>query len=427
MRRVRLPQHLTFTNLIYFSRTFPQIMHANLPEPESAALEHSARLAELLHARIAAAGGWISFADYMRSALYEPGLGYYSAGAAKFGAAGDFVTAPEISPLFSQCLARQCAELLESCSGSTILELGGGTGRMAADMLDELARLDAVPEHYLILEPGAELRDRQARTIQSLPTALRSRVSWLDALPEKAFAGIIVGNEVVDALPVQRFLIDGDEISEVGVASAGAEFTDRLQPAGGNLTDFVEQLDLQGARAYSSEYNPDLKAWVASLAEVLEAGAVLFLDYGYVRREYYMPERSAGTLRCYYRHRAHDNPYLWPGLQDITAWVDFTGLAHAAESAGLNVAGYTTQAQFLLAGGLEELVAGAADSADTGDYVNPVDYRAQAEMAAGLRTLMLPGEMGDAVKAILMTRGKVRPPSGFAGRDLRTTLMEEVF
>jgi len=394
-------------------------MHADLPEPDAAALEHSERLVALLHERIATAGGWISFADYMGAALYEPGLGYYSAGAAKFGAAGDFVTAPEISPLFSHCLARQCAEVLASCSGNTVLELGAGTGRMAADMMEEFARLGDVPERYSILETSADLRSRQAQTLQRLPAELRARVNWLESLPEKAINGVIVGNEVADALPVQRFLINRDEVCELGVASDGSVFTDMPRPAGEELTRFATQLKLDGVEGYCSEYNPGLTGWVAALGNALEKGALLLLDYGYVRHEYYLPERNTGTLRCYYRHRAHESPYLWPGLQDITAWVDFTALAQAAEGAGLTVSGYTTQAQFLLAGGLEAVVARAASEH------NLADTRAQAEMAAGLRTLMLPGEMGDAVKAMIMTRGKVHAPSGFAGRDFRTALTDE--
>ncbi len=396
-------------------------MHVDLPEPDATALEHSERLAAVLHGRIAAAGGWISFADFMRAALYEPGLGYYSAGAAKFGEAGDFVTAPEISPLFSRCLARQCAELLESGSGNTVLELGAGTGRMAADMLEEFAHLGAVPERYLILETSADLRHRQAQTLQRLPAALRERVQWLDSLPETAIKGVIVGNEVVDALPVQRFLINGAQVDELGVTSNGSEFSDRPQAAAVELVQFTRQLQLNDADGYCSEYNPNLTGWVASLSDALEEGAILLLDYGYVRREYYLPERNTGTLRCYYRHRAHENPYLWPGLQDITAWVDFTALAKAAEAAGMKVAGYTTQAQFLLAGGLEDLVARTvSEDGFTGT-------QEQAEMAAGLRTLMLPGEMGDAVKVMLMTRAKVHAPSGFAGRDLRAALTDEPF
>ncbi len=384
----------------------------DLPEPDAAAREHSARLSALLRERIAAAGGWISFADYMQAALYEPGLGYYSAGATKFGAGGDFVTAPEISPLFSACLAGQIAEVLQALGGGTVLEPGAGTGIMAADMLAELDRLGSLPERYLILERGADLRQRQAETLQTLPEHLRERVVWLDELPAERFRGVVVANEVLDALAVRRFCLDNNGVSEIGVMTDGEGFTDAARPADEALAAAVTALGIVAGAGYRSEISPDLADWVAALGNCLEAGAMLLLDYGFSRREYYLPERNEGTLRCYYRHRAHDDPYLWPGLQDITAWVDFTAVAAAATAAGLGVAGYTTQAQFLLAAGIDTRVAATAVA----------DTRSQAQLAHGLRRLLLPGEMGDAVKVVALTRGTVTVPPAFAGRDMRWSL-----
>lgn len=385
-------------------------MHTELPQPPEAALAHSARLVELLQARIADNRGWISFRDYMQATLYEPGLGYYSAGATKFGAAGDFVTAPEISPLFSRCLAGQCAEVLRQLEGGVILELGAGSGRMAADLLMALDA-DILPDHYLILEPSADLRERQAATLARLPDELRSRVAWLDALPVEPLRGVIVANEVVDALAVQRFVVAGDGIDELGVASDGRALVMRSQPASATLAETARALCPQVADGYTSEFCAALAPWLASLAALLDTGAMLLFDYGYNRREYYMPERSTGTLRCYYRHRAHDDALLWPGLQDITAWVDFTAVADAAVAAGLDVAGYTTQAQFLLAGGIDVLA----------EQAFAADSQRQVELAHGLRRLMLPGEMGDTIKVMALTRN-ASAPSAFTGRDMRGSL-----
>jgi len=386
-------------------------MHTELPQPSADALEHSDRLARLLHERIAAHSGWISFRDYMQAALYEPGLGYYSAGAVKFGEAGDFVTAPEISPLFSRCLARQCDEVLAELGGGDVLELGGGSGRMAADMLLEFARMGALPDRYLILEPSADLRDRQGQLLQALPPELHTRVSWLDALPDEPLRGVIVGNEVVDALSVQRFVIDDAAINELGVVSDGERFDLAGRPADASLAAAVRKLGLDVDAGYTSEICASLSPWVAALSTSLAAGAIMLLDYGYSRQEYYLPERRSGTLRCYYRHRAHENALLWPGLQDITAWVDFTALTAAAEQADLQVAGYTTQAHFLVAAGIEQLV----------EELIASDTQLQVAAARGLRQLMLPGEMGDTVKVMAMTRG-VAAPGGFAGRDMRAAL-----
>ena len=386
-------------------------MHTELPEPSSAALEHSERLVALLCERVADAGGWLGFRDYMRAALYEPGLGYYSAGATKFGEAGDFVTAPEISPLSSRCLAGQIVEVLTQLGGGDVLELGAGSGRMAAGMLGEFAALGVVPDRYLILEPSADLRGRQQQTLAALPEELCDRVQWIDALPHEPLRGVIVGNEVVDALPVQRFVLEDGVLGELGIRSDGVTLEWAVQPADAALQARVAELDLAVTGNYMSELCADIAPWVAALSDSLGAGVILLLDYGYSRAEYYLAERCEGTLRCYYRHRAHDDALLWPGLQDITAWVDFTALAEAAGQASLEVAGFTTQAQFLLAAGIDAQVEAAL--AD--------DPQAQVTAARGLRQLMLPGEMGDTVKVMALTRD-APVLSGFSGRDMRGSL-----
>jgi SAM-dependent MidA family methyltransferase len=379
---------------------------AELPPPTADALAHSARLAERIRAAIDEAGGAIPFGRYMELALYAPGLGYYSAGARKFGAAGDFVTAPEISSLFSRCLARQCAEVLEECGGS-ILELGAGSGVMAADILLELQALEKLPEEYLILEVSAELKERQRQTLAAKATALASRARWLDALPEK-FTGVMLGNEVLDALPVARFLKRPGGFDEYCVRIEGEGFGWSTRPAGEQLAAVLQAFEATLPQAlaagYISEICLGVMPLVSSLAACLRHGALLLLDYGYPRNAYYHPERSMGTLMCHYRQRAHDDPFLYPGLQDITTHVDFTAVAEAGTSSGMELAGYTTQAHLLMALG----VAGLAGT----------DMRA----AQQVKLLTLPEEMGERFKAIGFSRGLDRELRGFALRDLSRQL-----
>ena len=390
--------------------------HDRLPAPDPAAAAHSARLLERICVEITAAGDALSFARFMDLALYAPGLGYYRAGARKFGPDGDFVTAPELSPLFSRCLARQCRQILEALGGGTLLELGAGTGVMAADLLREMCALDTLPERYAILELSGELRQRQHQTLAERTPELLDRVVWLDALPDPGLRGVVLGNEVLDALPVERFRVteagprrlavswsetgldwvEGDEDPEVTAAVAGIE-----QALGWPLPS-----------GYVSEYIPHLEAWLRTIAGTLAVGALLFVDYGYPRRDYYHPERAAGTLLCHYRHRVHDDPLILPGLQDITASVDFTAVADAALAAGLEVAGYTAQNYFLFGCGLMELLA-EADPADTLRYL---------EQTRQVKLLTLPGEMGERFQAIALTRDLDLPLRGFTMRDERGRL-----
>lgn len=379
---------------------------AELPLPAPAALAHSARLKEHISAELTAAGGVIGFDRYMQLALYAPGLGYYSAGARKFGAAGDFVTAPEISPLFARCLAVQCTEVLEALDGGDILELGAGSGRMAADLLHELVRLGAPPRNYLILEVSAELRARQQRTLAEQAPALFEKVTWLERLPE-SFSGVILGNEVLDALPVSRFRRAHQGFEELAVALEAGGFAWRLRPAPVQLQTALEVLEallpVPLAEDYCSEICLRLPAFINSLSDALVRGALLFTDYGYARAAYYHPQRRMGTLMCHYRQRAHDDPFLYPGLQDITAHVDFTAVAEAATAAGLQLAGYTTQAHFLLALGIVERI---------------TDLKTGGEV----KLLTLPEEMGEHFKAMAFIKELDIPFKGFSLHDLSRTL-----
>jgi SAM-dependent MidA family methyltransferase len=381
--------------------------------PEEAA--HSERLLARIIEEIEAAGGWISFERFMELALYAPGLGYYSAGATKLGAAGDFVTAPEISPLFSRCLANQCMEVLGRLGGGEILEFGAGSGIMAADLLTELAARGECPERYLILEVSAELRTRQQATLAAKVPALLSRVQWLDALPD-SMTGVILGNEVLDALPVQRFHVRGGEVNSVGVTWQLGKLDWSEVRADDALTVAVRQIETDIGHAlpdgYRSEINLRLKPWVAGLAKTLTRGAAFLIDYGLPRREYYRTERSMGTLLCHYRHRFHDDPLINLGLQDIGAWVDFTAVASAGIDAALKIGGFATQAHFLIGNGIERLLADLASR----------ELTARVQVARQAMVLTLPGEMGERFKVLALTRDYDAPLAGFSVRDMAASL-----
>lgn len=377
-----------------------------LPSPEPQALAHSEQLAVRIREEIQAAGGSISFARYMSLALYAPGLGYYSAGSQKFGAAGDFMTAPEISALFARTLARQIAEVLTALGGGELLELGPGSGAMAADLLVELERLGALPTTYRLLEPSPDLQQRQRRSLEARVPHLMGRVEWLQALPDPPIEGVIVANEVLDALPVHCFCLSGQELRERAVGWDGSRFCWVERAPTASLAAAVAGLGLERqGQVYCSELNLGMRPWIRSLASSLSRGLILLVDYGYPRAEYYLPERLSGTLMCHYRHRAHGDPFVYPGLQDITAFVDFTAIAEAAVDAGLQVAGFVDQASFLINCGLIELM----ESAGT-------DFERLA-LAQQAKTLTLPSEMGERFKVMGLGRGLGFAPRGFSRAD----------
>jgi SAM-dependent MidA family methyltransferase len=382
----------------------------DLPAPEGAAAVHSARVTEALRAAIEGAGGAIPFSEFMRLALYAPDLGYYRAGAEKFGPAGDFVTAPEMSPLFGAVVGRQAAESLEDAGGDTVLELGAGTGSLALAVLRSLRTANRLPERYLILEISGELAARQRETLAAEP-ALAERVEWIRRLPADPVAGVILANEVADALPVERFRRRRSDVVRLGVRADGNRFAWTELPPTRPLLAEVERLAgmYDWPPVYESELCPELAPWISALAASLRRGAMLFFDYGFPEREYYHPERTAGTLACHYRHRVHDDPFLWPGLTDISAWVNFSALARAGRAAGFETGGYATQAHFLLGGGIGDALAQSSNDLER--------YR----LAGEIQRLTLPDEMGESFKAIALVRG-CRAPSAFAFRDLSARL-----
>lgn len=386
------------------------------PVPDTKAAEHSQRLHFRICQEINSQGGSISFARFMELALYEPGLGYYTAGARKFGKEGDFTTAPEITSVYSRCIARQCEQILNELGSGSILELGPGTGIMACDILKELEQHDSLPDQYLMLDTSADLRARQQQSIRQYVPHLEERIRWLDTLPAMGINGVIIANEVLDAIPVNRIYVNEDSVDELSVGVDRDQFTWVHNMIEEELHTEVEEIfKFLGNRlqtGYVSEINIRIKPWLNSLAEILERGVMLFIDYGYPRREYYHPQRNDGTLVCHYRHRMHSNPFLYPGLQDITASVDFTQIAEIASDAGLHVSGYTTQAHFLMGCGLDKLL----------DGKDLMDSTENIELARQVKMLTVPGEMGERYKAIALTKNMNILLTGFQFIDHRTKL-----
>lgn len=390
-----------------------------LPEPGPDARRHSEALVALIQSQIRQAGGAIPFSRYMELALYAPGLGYYSAGARKFGAEGDFVTSPELGPTFAECIAQAVAPALRQLgAGAVFFELGGGTGAFAEAALRHFAALDVLPGQYWLLEPSADLRERQrARLRAALPADVFSRCLWLDMPPQEKWRGVLFANEVLDALPTPRFVIHEGEVYEEHVVLApDGGFLRVDQPADALLRAAVRHVerDIEAPfpEGYRSELLPQLPYWIQAVGGLIEDGAMLFVDYGYPRREYYLPERNDGTLVCHYRHHAHGDPFFLPGLQDLTAFVDFTALAEAGVNAGFDFAGYCAQASYLINNGLAQRLA-------TIDAVNDdvERYRRHQEV----KKLTLPGEMGERFQVMGFQRG-VDLGAGFAMGDLRRRL-----
>jgi SAM-dependent MidA family methyltransferase len=385
----------------------------DLPPPEAGAQAHSERVRELVAARIAAGSGFLSFADYMDAVLYAPGLGYYSAGAQKFGAAGDFVTAPELGRVFARCLARLARTALRQLGGGVILEVGGGSGALAAELL--LALRDSPPERYLLLDVSGDLRERQRQAIAARVPELLPRVAWLDALPAATWQGVLLANEVLDALPVERFRIDAHQPAQLGVQVVDGRLGWAARPAPASLAAALRNIESRLgeplAEGYTSEIGLRHAQWLRALLASLGRGLALCIDYGGTRREIYHPGRREGTLVCHYRHRQHQDPFFLPGLQDLTAWVDFSAAANAAADCGFEVSAYATQAHVLLASGiLDDLHAGA-------DRADPDRLREIQEV----QRLLLPGEMGERFKVLALARG-FTPGFPLTVRDLRERL-----
>ena len=392
-----------------------QELPPSLPAPDEDSAAHSERAAAYIREHIAAAGGSISFAEFMHHALYAPGLGYYTAGTTKFGEEGDYVTAPEVSAVFGRVLARQCAEVLTQVDSGSILEYGAGSGKLAVDMLEHLAELDALPSAYLILEVSPDLRERQQALIAERLPDLGNLVSWVDSVPDR-HRGVLVANEVLDSMPVERFVRRDAGVMQLCVVAEGGSFGFIEVPAPPILSQAVAAIErylgTQLPDGYRSEVCLAIPPWIGGMASALRKGIAFLLDYGVSRREYYAPDRADGWLRCHFRHHAHDDPLILAGIQDLTAWVDFTSVAKAAVAHGLDVVGYSPQAQFLIAGGLESEMGDLAD----------LPAQDQAELSQQVKTLTLPGEMGERFKCIALRKGAIATPTAFSLVDRTHTL-----
>jgi len=376
---------------------------------------HGLKVAECIRGQALACGGWMSFERFMELALYAPGLGYYMAGASKLGQGGDFITAPEVSRLFGGCVARQCAQVLGALGSGGILEVGAGSGRLAADVLRRLASLDRLPEHYWILEVSPDLRERQQDLLRREIPALVDRVGWLDAPPE-AFQGVLLANEVLDALPVSCFRWKEGVVMERGVEPVGSGFRWAERPASPAMQVRCQELFEAAGRSwpegYQSEYCPRLPALTAELTRSLRRGLALWIDYGLPRSQYYLAERVEGTLVAHFRQRMILDVLCCPGLMDLTAWVDFTALAEAGVAAGFEIAGFSTQGHFLAGCGLDAEMQALAGG----------DARRHARLAGEAKQLMLPGEMGERFKVMGWEKGVEGPWMGFGIRDLTYSL-----
>ena len=383
-----------------------------LPAPSPDALDFSDALKRRIADEIGVAGGWIGFDRFMELALYAPGMGYYSGGAHKFGAAGDFVTAPEMSSAFSQTLATQAVQIM-ALSSPRIIEVGAGSGRLAADLLLELERRNALPERYGILDLSGELRERQRATIVQRAPQLLDRVVWLDRLPER-FDGLVLANELLDAMPVHLVRWEDAATFERGISLSDGEFAWTDRPATGRVLERAQGIagEFPLPPGYLSEICLAAADWTASWGTILGKGALLLIDYGFPRHEYYHPQRDTGTLMCHYRHHAHGEPFLLPGLQDITAHVDFTAIVEAGFNAGLELLGYTTQAAFLINCGLTEVLA----------RIPAEDVLRYLPLAQAAQKLISPAEMGDLFKVIALGKGIEDTLLGFAQGDRSETL-----
>ena len=390
----------------------------DLPAATGEALTHHQTLVNHIRQQIVDAGGAITFEKFMALALYAPGLGYYVAGAHKLGEAGDFITAPQLSPLFSRSLAQQIGEALASLGQGDLLEAGGGSGVMARDILLALEAQQCLPRHYYILEVSPDLRQRQQQTLEQGAPHLLDRVTWLDNLPEPGFSGVVIGNEVLDAMPVH--LIDKTEQGwrERYVGWDGEAFIWRQGPLScPQLEEQIRHLESELGtnhfiNGYTTEINLAASGWIHSIGAMMERGVALLIDYGFPQHEYYHPERTVGTLMCHYRHRAHDDPLILAGLQDITAHVDFTAIAQAGVDSGMAVLGYTSQAYFLLANGLTELA-----------HIDPEgEIRQHLDTTQQIKKLTLPSEMGELFKVIALGKNYTGTMQGFALHDRRDRL-----
>lgn len=392
---------------------FLDVINPGWAEPEASACRHSVAVTRHIRDRIKDAGGVLPFDEYMEAVLYAPGLGYYAAGNRKFGPGGDFVTAPELGPLFGQCLAREAGPVLASLNQACVLEFGAGSGALAVSLIEALSALDQLPKRYCILEISPDLRERQRKRLEPIANQHGLDIEWLERMPEEPLQGVILANEVVDAFPVTRFRVVNGKPVRAGVCIDGDGFTwEWIDDLGDDQSTVDIVREHQLTDGYISEICPRATAWMGALASALQQGVVLVIDYGFPAAEYYLPERSAGTLRCHYQHQAHNSPLIYPGIQDVTSHVNFSALADAGRESGLEVLGYTSQEAYLLGLGLLELAAPQPND----------DEKQILKTAAEVKELILPSQMGEAFKVMAFGKQIDKPLQGFKLRDRSASL-----
>ena len=390
-----------------------QTINPDWTQPDALASRHSAAVARHLRGQIEDAGGVLPFDQYMDMVLYAPGLGYYATGTRKFGQGGDFVTAPEIGPLFGRSLAREVGLVLETIDDACLLEFGAGSGALAQSLIEALSADGRLPSRYCILEISPDLRERQRQRLEPLAEHHGLKIEWLEQLPDEPLQGVILANEVVDAFAVTRFCVIQGRPWRAGISIDGDgfawEWIDDLDPYSG-AAKIVQQYEL--VEGYISEVCPRAQAWIHALGVSLQRGLALVIDYGFPAREYYLPERSQGTLRCHYQHRAHNDPLILPGIQDVTCHVNFSALAEAGRTAGFDVLGYTSQESYLLALGLLDLATPQPDD----------DEKLMLARAAEVKQLILPSQMGEAFKVMALGKNIEQALAGFKLRDRSSSL-----
>jgi SAM-dependent MidA family methyltransferase len=390
-----------------------QVIEPKLGKPDASASRHSAAVASYVRERIDKAGGVLPFDEYLEAVLYAPGLGYYAAGSRKFGPGGDFVTAPELGPLFGQCLAREAGPVLASVEEACVLEFGAGSGALAVSLIEALSALDQLPKRYCILEISPDLRERQRKRLEPVANQLGLKIEWLERMPEEPLQGVILANEVVDAFPFTRFRVVNGKPLRAGVCIDGDGLAwEWIDDLGDDESTMNIVRDYQLTDGYISEICPRANAWMGALASALQQGIVLVIDYGFPAAEYYLPERSEGTLRCHYQHQAHNNPLIYPGIQDVTSHVNFSALADAGRESGLEVLGYTSQEAYLLGLGLLEFAAPQPND----------DEKQILKTAAEVKELILPSQMGEAFKVMAFGKQIDKPLQGFKLRDRSASL-----
>jgi len=372
-----------------------------MPQLKSDLEQHSLALVQTIREKIEKESS-ISFAQYMQMALYQPGLGYYSSGSQKFGKAGDFVTAPELGDLFARCMAQQFQQVVSQIEDPVILELGAGTGQFCFDCLLALEKLNSLPKKYYILEVSADLQQRQKEKIKSLPMQLSSLVEWIEKPLEKDFKGVVFANEVIDALAVEVFNFQDNQYQQLRI-NWNDGFKKSWQPFESSLEAEIISKELNLSDGYTSEFVPYLSQWLDTISSKLVEGVVLFVDYGYERSAYYHPQRSQGTLVCFAQHQANFNYFENVGLQDITAFVDFTAVVEAGDNCGLTIDGYTTQAHFLMSLNIQDKL---------GDSEN--DYKTYYQNSTQMKKLTMPNEMGEKFKVVALSRNFEEELIGFS-------------